>query len=141
MPNNKQRPKSQRGKPWDKEKVVELLKPYFQRGNSVREACLCAGIPHSTFETWLGKDNELRAKIGIWQNEMSEKARDNWRDKIVAGDYPASKDWLERKKKKEFSLRYETTGKDGEPLQVDLNTILHQDDITKPIDEGGSDNL
>jgi len=89
-------PKRQQGKAWDKDKVVEVLKPYFLRGNNVNKACMKAGIAASTFKTWLENDPELRLKVDNWRSQVNEKAREVWIKHIQDGDYKAAKEWLER---------------------------------------------
>ena len=95
---------------------MEVLRPYFQLGCAVNRACAYAGIPPTTVETWLKDDDDLRAKVTAWQNEISAKARANWRMKIASQDYAASKDWLERNEKDPFSTRQELTGPEGREL-------------------------
>ena len=107
-----------RGKEWKQEEVVELLKPFFKLGMSVNKACASAGIPHSTIQTWIKDNNELRLKIKVWQREINKKAYENWNNKILEGDYIATRDWLERREKDEFSTRAEHTGADGEKLEA-----------------------
>lgn len=99
---------------------MEILKPYFQLGCAVKRACAYAGIPPSTVETWIQHDDDLRAKVTAWQNEINAKARANWRAKIAQQDYAASKDWLERNEKDTFSTREERTGADGAPLPTPI---------------------
>lgn len=101
------------GKAWDKEKVTEILKPYFKLGCSVTKACNYAGIPQQTVDTWIQKDNELRLRITAWQNELSATSRRNVARKIEAKSESTSWKWLERKEKEEFSPRQEV-GVDGE---------------------------
>ena len=124
------------GKEWDKEKVVEALKPFFLLGYSIRKACIHAGIPHSTVQTWLEKDEELRLQIGAWQNMVNSKARKNLIDTIqgvvrdehgaiietipVAQRVATSLEWLKGMEKDSFSTRKELTGPDGEPLNSNL---------------------
>lgn len=100
--------------------MMETLKPYFQLGCAVNRACAYAGIPPTTVETWLKDDDDLRARVTAWQNEIAAKARANWRMKISQQDYGASKDWLERMEKGDFSLRNEHTGPDGAPLPTPI---------------------
>lgn len=113
------------GKAWDKEQIVnEVLKELFQLGYSVTKACLVAGIPQSTVQTWIDSDEVLRLKITKWQNEPNILARKNWIKAIKEGiptkfgpdDYSPSKEWLERREKEDFSTRGELTGKDGKDL-------------------------
>lgn len=112
------------GKAFDKEKVLETLRPYFQLGCSVPKACAYAGIRYETVWKWLKDDEELRIQITAWQNEINEAARKVFRDKINKGDYQAAKDWISKKEKDEFSDRQEVTGKDGEPVVTGFNYIV-----------------
>lgn len=102
---------------YDKQKVMnETLKPIFELGYSVRKACDIAGIPSQTVQTWIENDSDLRAKVTIWQNTISQMARKNWQDAIKHGKpskfgpdkYTPAKDWLERREKKDFSTKIET---------------------------------
>jgi len=111
------------GKAWDKEKVIEALEPLFKMGMSVNKACNAAGFPQSTVQTWIDNSEELRLKIGIWQAEPSRLARSSWLAKIAEGDYIASRDWLTKKEKDEFSERTEMTGKDGKELPAPIISI------------------
>lgn len=104
------------GVAWNKEIATEVLKPFFQLGCSVTKACKYAGIAQQTVDTWIQEDEGLRLKITGWQNEIAAKARQNWRQKVAAGEFDASKQWLERVEKDEFSLRTENTAADGKDL-------------------------
>lgn len=97
------------GKEWNKDEVVEVLKPYFQLGYTVNRACELAGLPSSTLKTWLSTDNELRLKIRAWQGQIGAKARENLLKSVKEGSEEASKWWLERniQERKEFSTRAE----------------------------------
>jgi hypothetical protein len=115
----------------NKEEVLEVLRPYFQLGCSVNKACKYAGIPESTVDTWLAADDDLRAKVVAWQNEINAKARANWRAKIASGDFEPSKQWLERTEKDDFSIKTETditTG--GEKINGDI-----VEKVTSALDE------
>ncbi len=116
------------GKARDKEKVIEELKELFLLGYSVTKACSISGIPQSTVQTWIDKDDGLRLKINKWQNEINILARKQWHTAISIGrpskfgldTYTPAKEWLERKEKDEFSTREEVTGKDGESLTIQV---------------------
>ena len=97
------------GKERNKEEVLEALKPYFKLGCSVLKACKYAGIPPSTVDTWIQNDDDLRVQVTAWQNEISAKARANWRAKIASGEYIPSIQWLERNEKDDFSIKTEST--------------------------------
>ncbi len=93
------------GKAWKKEKVIEALEPYFKLGCSINKACSYAGVPQSTVQTWLETDDELRLKIGAWQNEVSLQVAE-------------AINWLSKKEKDEFADRRELTGEDGGAIKV-----------------------
>lgn len=110
------------GKEWNQEEMIRTLEPYFKLGCNLKKACDYAGIPYTTVHTWVSADEELRIKINSWQNEVNEEARRVWASKIKGGDFFASKEWLERKEKDEFSNRTELTGAEGKnliPSQID----------------------
>lgn len=116
------------GIPRKKEEVIEALRPYFQLGCSVLKACKYGGVPQSTVQTWIDNDEDLRVKITGWQNEINAKARANWRARVAGGDYGASKDWLERNEKDDFSIRSEMTGADGKDLPTPILLNVSSDD-------------
>jgi hypothetical protein len=91
------------GIPWDREKVMEVLKPYYKLGYSSTKACQYAGIPQPTVTEWLKNDPELLLKVTAWQNEVNTIARTNLVAKIDSGDENTSKWWLERKERDEMS--------------------------------------
>lgn len=127
-PTTKKKPKRKaKNRVYNKEKIMsETMRPIFELGYSVRKACDIAGIPHTTVSTWIENDSDLRAKVTIWQNTISQLARKNWQDAIKHGKpskfgpdkYTPAKDWLERREKKDFSTKIETDiTTDGESLK------------------------
>lgn len=96
------------GKPRDKEEVIEILRPYFQLGCSVNKACKSAGIPQSTVQTWIDNDDDLRLKIGAWQDEITMLSRKAIRTAIEGNNIVPALEWLKRKEKDEFSDKTET---------------------------------
>jgi hypothetical protein len=107
------------GKEWNKEKIIyEVLKPLFKLGYSVRKACIYAGIPNTTVDTWLKDDAELRLEINVWQNEVSIKARKNITARVLGKDAPndmkdekadvaMSHVWLRAREKEDWAERSE----------------------------------
>jgi hypothetical protein len=107
------------GKEWNKEEVVEALKPYFLLDYSINKACELAQFPRSTFLTWYEQDEELRLKVSAWRGMVSAQARQNivkaispqkvkdqnGNDITPAPDAELSKWWLERRERKDFSSR------------------------------------
>lgn len=112
------------GKKYDKDKVMEALKPFFKLGCSIPKACAYAGIKYETVWRWLKDEEELLIKVTAWQNEINEAARRTWKQKIQSGDYQAAKDWMSKREKDDFSDRQEVTGKDGEEVVKGFNYIL-----------------
>jgi|10_taG_2_1085330.scaffolds.fasta_scaffold02700_7 hypothetical protein len=106
------------GREWDREEVIEIVKPYLKLGYSVNKSCILAEIPTSTFATWMQNDEVLRKKVAAWRNNINAIARKNVVESIKEGDNNESRWWLERKEKEDFSLRQEHTGKDGEAIEV-----------------------
>lgn len=94
------------GKRWNKRKVIAILKPYFQRGCSVQRACDYAGIPRTTVQTWVEKDEVLRLQITAWQNTVNVQARENVAEAVLKGkDVGISQWWLQKKEADEFMDR------------------------------------
>ena len=93
------------GRAWDKDKVIEALKPYYKLGYSSTKACQYAGIPQPTVTEWLKNDPELLLKVTAWQNEVNATARKNIAKKVQEGDDETSKWWVERKERDEMSTR------------------------------------
>lgn len=129
------------GKAWNQDEVIEALEPLFKTGMSVNKACKAAGFPQSTVQTWIDNSEELRLKIGIWQSEPSRLARSSWIAKIAEGDFVASRDWLTKTERDEFSERQEHTGKEGGPIQYeDLSELTDEQlaNLTKESESGTS---
>lgn len=123
------------GKKWKKDEVFKILEPIFKLGCNVTKACAYAGIPRTTVQTWIEEDAELRLQVDAWQNEPNQLARKNWAKKLREGDFDASKEWIKRKEKDEFSDRQEHTGADGESLQITLVNYAHNDSPQLPTEE------
>ncbi len=112
------------GKEWNKDEVIEILRPYFQLGCNVTKACAYAGISRTTVQTWIEDDETLRLKVQGWQSEMSTQARKNWKKRLDEGDFQAANEWLTKKEKDEFSTRTENTGAEGGPIQVEDSAAI-----------------
>lgn len=98
--------------------ILNKLEEAFIDDLTDQEACIYAGISHTTFYNYQ-KDNpefierkeQLRGALGI-------KAKENIAKAIRKGDKKTSKWWLSRKRKGEFSTRTELTGDEGKPIEV-----------------------
>jgi transposase-like protein len=138
----KTKPPRQQGKKWNKDEVLNTLKPYFRLGYNVSKACRCAGIAESTVKHWIQKSEMLRLKVNAWQNEVSAQARANIIHAIkpkkddegntIPGSAEQSRWWLERREKDDFSIRNEHTGAEGGPIvHVDAGRNPYADDSTE----------
>jgi hypothetical protein len=107
------------GKEWNRDEVIEVLKPYFKLGCNVTKACNYAGVPRTTVQTWIENDEELRLKVTAWQSEISSVARSNIKKAVEEGNPQTSMEWLKRKEKDEFSERGEISGPDGGAIKVE----------------------
>lgn len=114
------------GKAWEKEKVIEVLRPLFELGYSVTKACKYAGIPQPTVATWILDDEELRLKINSWQNKVNIKARETLVQNVNEGSYSASKDWLIAMEPEDFGPKQKIVHAGD-----DDNPIVHKHDFSK----------
>ena len=100
------------------DEVIRKLEEIFALGGTDLEACLWADISKSTLYDYQVLHPEFVERKEKLKEEPILKAR---RTVVGALDQPnMALSYLERKKKDEFSLRVENTGKDGTPLQISL---------------------
>ena len=123
------------------EKFVQTLVPVLQRGTSLDNACKYTGIPRMTVYDYMEKYEWVRKKITTAMSYLDIVAETKVADSIIEGNVGDAKWRLERNQKDKYSLRHETTGKNGEPLQLDIHSALHHDDITKPVDAPSIEDL
>lgn len=126
-----------KGKAWDKEKVTEVLKPYFLLGYSVTRACNIVGIPQQTVDTWIQADEELRLKIRGWQEYPKRKARqylvevmNDKKNKYSQKTKTEVARYLLDRTDKDYKPKQEHTGEDGQPIRLIIG---------KPKDDGNAD--
>lgn len=92
-----------------KDKVVSLLVTSFHNGLTVRQACWQSGISHEAYYHRLRNDTEFADTMTKAQEYPSLTARANILKAIRKGEVSASKWWLERKDKDEFSSKADIT--------------------------------
>lgn len=99
--------------------TVGKLEYAFSIGCSIPEACFYAGIHKDTYYEWVKKDKDLSDRFeGLRENTILVA-----RESVMKGvkrDPDLALKYLERKKKDEFSLRQEMTGKDGKELPTPI---------------------
>lgn len=103
--------------------LVEKLEDAFRDGASITEACIIAGIDRRTYYNWIRDQDGFSTKMEDAQEWVSEIARSVVAQRITKKKDPeTAKWWLERRVKDKFSLRNELTGKNGESLNVTVET-------------------
>jgi len=105
---------------------IDKLDYAFLHCANDREAYTYAGICESTFYYWQEVNPKFVEKKKSLREMVKFQARQNIIKGVNDGDPSASKWILERWNKEEFSLRVETTGKDGKDLIPDK---IIRDDI------------
>lgn len=100
------------------EVVEEILKRFYD-GAANHEAYEGL-IGESTFYDYLKNNEEFREKVELAKEYTTEIARAVISRRIKKGDTDSAKWWLERKNKKQFSLRQELTGADGKDLPAPI---------------------
>jgi len=88
-------------------KTVALLLNAFSYSFTDEEACIYANISKNTLYRYIEKNPEFWHHKELLKKKPNIKAKMNWVDKLTKWDYQASKEWLERKSKDEFSLKTE----------------------------------
>lgn len=99
--------------------TISKLEQVFAIGGTDGEACFYADISHETLYSYQRKHPEFTERKERLKETPILKARQTV---VKALDNPdMAFKFLERKKKAEFSVRTEMTGKDGEPLIIEIS--------------------
>ena len=101
--------------------IVAELTSAFQDGLNITQACWQAGISRDFYYDRMNKDLDFADKMSRAREFPSMNSRKNIVTAIKKGDQNASKWWLERRSKDEFSTRQELTGRGGKPLNEPLS--------------------
>lgn len=112
------------------EEVLSKLEEAFAWGCTDVEACLHADIAAKTLYLYQEKNPEfIQRKEALKENPILLA-----RSTVIKGFMKSPElalKYLERKKKDEFSLRSEFTGKDGEPLNIALVEFIGNEEGEK----------
>lgn len=106
--------------------LIAKLEYAFSLGCTVTEACIYADIARDTFYVWCKDDPKLSDRL----MELRETPILIARDTVIKGikrDPDLALKFLERRKKSEFSLRQEMTGKDGKDLPTPILKLDKED--------------
>lgn len=97
--------------------TIDKLEAAFCMGCTDHEACLYANINPATLYLYQKSNPDFIDRKEFLKETIILHARDSV-SKGVKSDYKFALDFLARKRKDEFSLRTETTGKDGEAIEI-----------------------
>lgn len=118
----KKNPEGKQKSPKLTEDTIRKLEEAFSIDASVKEACYYADISTDTYYRWIKEYPELSYKLERLREKPVLKARQTVVKSLDQPDYAFK--YLERKKKDEFSLRSELTGKDGKDLMPDQKKLI-----------------
>ena len=112
--------------------VVKKLEDGFLLGLNVVECCLYANITKATFYNYANENEGFLDRMKQLQENIKMRAKLNLANDIKQGDVDTSKWYLEKKKKKEFSVRseHEVTGEVTQ--NINYNTLT-DDELEKEI--------
>lgn len=110
------------------EETVKKLLDAFSYSFTDTEACLYANISKPTLYDYIKKFPEFSNQKEDLKKQPNIKAKMNWISKIKDKDYQASKEWLERKSRDEFSTKQVT---DNNVVIEEMLSSEQQDKINK----------
>ncbi len=119
--------------------VIASLRYAFRRSYTVQESCDYAGIDKATYYRWEKKSIEFATKMRSFKSFMNIESKDVLHDKIAKERSLETAKWhLERRQKRLYSPRTETTGAEGEPITgyevviIDKTSDIKSNDSTDP---------
>jgi hypothetical protein len=90
------------GKAYNRGLIVPIVLNYLKEGNSIKDACILAGVSRSVFFKWRKEDSGLSGLV-----KKAEIEAKNWHLRNIkahaAKDWKASAWYLERKHRKEWA--------------------------------------
>lgn len=110
--------------------ILSKLEYAFTNSFNDEEACLYADISPATMYRYIEEHPEFWERKEILKKHPNIKAKLNWIKKLEWEDYIASKEWLERKSKAEFSTKQELDQNLSGSLSI--WTVLQEIQWTKP---------
>jgi hypothetical protein len=111
------------------DEVLRKLEEVFALGGTDEEACFYADISTTTLYEYQKGNEEFSER----KNRLKQKPFLKARQSIIKGldDSEFALKYMERKKKDEFSTRFEHTGKDGEPItELEVKIIHSNNEVT-----------
>lgn len=108
--------------PTDEEQKVQKLREAFLMGCDDLEACLYADISRSWLYVYQEAHPEFKDQKEVWKETPALEARRTLLS-MLPFDADLALKYMERKKKKEFSVRQEITGADGESIEATIKML------------------
>jgi hypothetical protein len=100
------------------QETVEAILQALRDGNTRKDSCSVAGISEETFSQWRKRYPEFLDSIEKAEGKAAFHAVNVVRSAMDSGVWQAAAWWLERRRKQDWSLRTETVGADGSPLEI-----------------------
>ena len=111
------------------DEMKKKLEECFKRSYTDEEACITVDLKPRTLYDYCSKHPEWGKRKEMLKKIPNVGAKNVRIDKIEEKNYTASKDWLERKCKDEFSLRVDTV----ETKKMEVHSVVDID--KKSLDE------
>ena len=109
--------------------ILTKLEYGFANSFTDVEASLYANISPRTLYRYIEENPEFWQRKEELKKQPNIKAKLNWMKKMNEEDYQASKEWLERKSRDEFSLKTEVDTKLKWELKVNSVKQMTDDDL------------
>jgi hypothetical protein len=100
------------------QEIVDAITDALRKGMTRKDSCSVADISEETFAQWRRKYPEFLNAIEKAEGKAAFHAVDVIRSAMDSGVWQAAAWWLERRRKQDWSLRTETVGADGSPLEI-----------------------
>jgi len=114
------------------EKVLAKLEEGFAISLTDEECCLYADIHPATLYRYIEKNPKFSERKEILKRTPNINAKKVWAWEIKTWSYQASKEFLERRAKDEFSLKVETENKNTN-VNVEIDENTDADELLKII--------
>lgn len=116
--------------------VIAKLEDAFSHAMTDEQACCIAGIGRDSLYDYIKKNPSFGDKKELLKKRIDIMAKHRLISAIDGGDVPSVKFWLERKCKDEFAVRNEITGKEGKPVELNINIEKDEQDYLKNVFTG-----
>ena len=99
---------------------VKTITDALADGQTRRCAFGLAGISHQTFHEWLEAHADFSEAVEKAEAEAEAFHASNVKKASLDGTWQSSAWWLERRRKSDYALRVEATGKEGEAMKIEV---------------------